>query len=191
MHKFKKYSIILTLVFLIGFVSPVWAGETTTKASTKEIKAELKMLTSMAEKKLILLAEAMPEEKFMWRPQKDIRSVSETNMHVAGTIYWGIIFLGYKIQENIPITKEYKTTLEWEKNKRKDAVIKALKSSFKHFKNILDKIPESDLFQIKAYLGQKGTLQSFLFSLITHNHEHLGQLIAYARMNGIKPPWSK
>jgi uncharacterized damage-inducible protein DinB len=27
--------------------------------------------------------------------------------------------------------------------------------------------------------------------LATHNHEHLGQMIAYARMNGIAPPWSR
>jgi hypothetical protein len=43
---------------------------------------------------------------------------------------------------------------------------------------------------IEAF-GRKMTARSLWITTATHLHEHLGQLIAYARSNNVTPPWSK
>jgi len=50
---------------------------------------------------------------------------------------------------------------------------------------------DKDLEKMVDFFGSKITTRQLLLKMIGHNHEHLGQLIAYARMNGIVPSWSK
>lgn len=39
--------------------------------------------------------------------------------------------------------------------------------------------------------GREATVDGMYLRIIVHANEHMGQLVAYARMNGIVPPWSK
>ncbi|MBX7151232.1 DinB family protein [bacterium] len=128
------------------------------------------------------LAKAIPAEKYSWRPAEGVRSVGEVVMHVAGGNYFLLGMAGIKGKE---LTKDY------EKESDKEKVLAALKESMEWTKESVAKMADSDLeTKVKIFGGQESTKRNVLMILIGHHHEHLGQLIAYARMNGIAPPWS-
>jgi uncharacterized damage-inducible protein DinB len=131
--------------------------------------------------KIVALAEATPAEKFSWRPSGDIRSVSEVYMHIAGGNYFLATFLG----ANAP-----KTEQDLEKNVTKKAeVVAELKRSFDHLRAAASRV--EDLEKPVKMFGNSTTNRGVLVTVLSHLHEHLGQSIAYARMNGITPPWSR
>jgi uncharacterized damage-inducible protein DinB len=137
-----------------------------------------------SEDKLIALAGAIPQDKYTWRPGKGVRSVSEVYMHVAGTNYFMGGPIGVKPPSAFNFNSE-KTVTE------KAKVIEALRSSFTQIRQAVMNLSDADLSKPTTTEGQQTTLEGMLFFLAGHTHEHLGQLIAYARSNGIVPPWSK
>ena len=40
-------------------------------------------------------------------------------------------------------------------------------------------------------MGIDSTVEGVYLRILVHNNEHMGQLVAYARMTGVKPPWSQ
>jgi len=144
------------------------------------------MLTSIkeAEGELIELAEAMPEAKYAWRPNKEVRSVGEVFMHVAAGNFGIPNFWGVKPPEGFNFA-----THEGSLTKKAD-IQKSLKDSFAHMEKALMDTPDADLDKPAEYFGIKGTVRSGYLLLLAHAHEHLGQSIAYARMIGVVPPWT-
>jgi uncharacterized damage-inducible protein DinB len=135
------------------------------------------------ESKFIGLAEAMPQEKYTWRPEEGVRSVSEVFTHIAGANY----FLPNMIGVKPPAALTPALAKETDKAK----VIEALKASFEHVREAVTNLPDSDLSKTTKMFGHETTYEGVLFLIANHMHEHLGQSIAYARMNGVTPPWSK
>ena len=136
-----------------------------------------------ASKKVIDLASAMPEEKYTWRPMEGVRSVSEVYMHIAGSNYSLPSLIGYKRPDDIK--RDDETTIT-----EKAKVLEYVKKSFEYIKGILLKVPESDFDKPADFFGEKTTYKGVLFDIVAHWHEHLGQSIAYARMNKVVPPWT-
>jgi len=133
------------------------------------------------QEKIVALAEATPAEKFAWRPAGDIRSISEVYMHIAGGNYFLATFLGVE-----PPKKD----LDLEKNITKKAeVVAELKRSFDHLRTAAGRV--DDLEKPVKMFGNSTTNRGVLVTILSHLHEHLGQSIAYARMNGVAPPWSR
>ena len=135
------------------------------------------------EKKYVGLAEAMPEDKYGWRPGEGVRSVSEVFMHVAGGNYMLTGFIGAKAPEGLP--------KDMEKITGKSDVVMQLKASFDHAKKAVTGMSDADIEKTAKMFGRDRTYREIGFFLAGHLHEHLGQLIAYSRMNGIAPPWSQ
>jgi uncharacterized damage-inducible protein DinB len=136
-------------------------------------------------KKLTDLANAMPQEKYSWRPAPGIRSVSEVYVHVAGGNFMLPSFMGVKVPEGISRDME-KTVTE------KAKVIETMKKSFEHVKSAAANMTDADLDKkVKIFGGREMTERALLVVMLNHMHEHLGQSIAYARMNGVTPPWSE
>jgi len=136
-------------------------------------------------KKLADLAGAMPADKFAWRPAPGIRSVSEVYVHAAGGDYMLPSFMGVKIPEGISRDME-KTVTE------KAKVIDLLKKSLEHVKSAAANASDADLDKkVKIFGGREITERALFVLMLNHMHEHLGQSIAYARMNGVAPPWSE
>ena len=71
------------------------------------------------------------------------------------------------------------------------ATVAAIEASFDHIRTALTGISEARLNEKIKVFGQEFTVRQFVVLAATHMHEHLGQLIAYSRMNGVKPPWSR
>ena len=134
------------------------------------------------ERKYVAMAEAMPEGKYGWRPGDGVRSVSEVFMHVAGANYMLTGFIGVKAPEGLP--------KDMEKITAKSDVVKQLKGSFDHLKGAVTGMSDADIEKTAKMFGKDRTYREIGFFMAGHLHEHLGQLIAYSRMNGIAPPWS-
>ena len=136
------------------------------------------------ESKIVGLADAMPQEKYAWRPADGVRSISEVYVHIAGANYFLPSFIGVKPPAGLTRDME-KTVTE------KAKVIEVLKASFAHVREAVANLSDADLEKPAKFFGQATTTQGVLFTMANHMHEHLGQSIAYARTNGVVPPWSK
>src|SRR5207247_8593860 len=127
------------------------------------------------------LANAMPAEKLSWRPAPGIRSVSEVYMHVVGANYLLPSFAGVKMPEGISRDME-KTVTE------KAKVVETLKKSLENAKSVATNATDADLDKKVKIFGREITQRALMMVMLNHMHEHLGQSIAYARMNGVTPP---
>jgi uncharacterized damage-inducible protein DinB len=184
----KSVRALSILVFAIASSSFVVLGQTTapaaSAASVSGFRADVIWQLNDLEKKLVSLADAMPQDKFGWRPGAGVRSVSEVYMHVAGGNYFLPTFLGAKMPEGFSREME-KTVTE------KAKVIDAMKKSFDHARKAVEATPDSDLDKKVKFFGQEPSERMMMIVLVSHGHEHLGQSIAYARTNGVAPPWSE
>ncbi len=152
-------------------------------ADTAGIRGEYIKSIADVEQKAVSLAEATPDKKFAWRPGKGVRSVSEVYMHMAGANFILPSFAGVKAPEGLSPEME-KTVTD------KAKVVETLKESFAHVKKSIEDTPDADLDNtVKTFLGEMSVRSLYLVA-VNHGHEHLGQAIAYARMNGVTPPWT-
>jgi uncharacterized damage-inducible protein DinB len=78
-----------------------------------------------------------------------------------------------------------------EDERRKDAVLQALRQSMAHVRTNAAKMTSEQLARPTQLYGREVPSWSVLLQLLAHMNEHLGQSIAYARMNAIVPPWSR
>jgi uncharacterized damage-inducible protein DinB len=150
------------------------------------IRKELTQELEDAERKLVGLAQATPQEKYGWRPAAGVRSVSEVFMHVAGANFMIPGFAGVKRDKGVALSRDMETTVT-----DKAQVVDLLKKSFAYAKQAIGDVPDGELDAPVKLFGQASTKRGTLVLLTTHAHEHVGQSIAYARMNGIVPPWSQ
>jgi uncharacterized damage-inducible protein DinB len=140
---------------------------------------------------VIALAKAMPADKFGWRPGPGVRSTSEVYMHIASANLMLLHVAGVKEPggmktADIPAIRELEKTqttkaqvLEW-LNRSLEAVRKAYPAT----------TPAAQERSVD-FFGQKRSVRAVYLRLLVHVDEHMGQAVAYARVNGIAPPWSR
>lgn len=179
---------IAALVFVVtAVVSPL-------RAQTRDgLMGDLLKDISDVESKIVGLAKAMPENTYAWRPAPSVRSTGEVFLHLASDNYFLPAAMGATPPAETGINgKEYQTTIAFEKRKMTRAqVVAELEKSFAFLKKSMNAMPDTQLGAPIEVFGQKMTNRALWISTTTHIHEHLGQLIAYARSNGVTPPWSK
>lgn len=142
------------------------------------------------EGRLTQLAEAVPQDKYGWRPAEGVRSVGEVYIHVAFGNYLWIKLGGGTVPDEVGFDPS--KMKEWDtQTTDKNKIIEIMKKSFDALKEFAKGITEENLEKEVEFFGMKSSMRNFLISVIGHCHEHLGQSIAYARMNGVTPPWSK
>lgn len=157
------------------------------------LMAELLRDLGQAEKKVLALAKAMPEAAWTWRPagEASVRSTGEVFQHIAADNYLLPVLAGATAPPETGITKDYKTVQAFEKKTMtREAVIAELEKSFAFLRTSMSG-SEGKLETSIDMFGQKSTTRGLWVTTLTHLHEHLGQLIAYARSNKVTPPWSK
>lgn len=174
----SKRLVILACLLALG--APLVADDSHVKGFRSEFLQQVDDL----EKKLVGLAEATPAEKFGWRPAAGVRSISEVYMHVAAGNFMIPRTMGVQPPEGIQ-------PRELEKIADKAKVVETLKQSIQHVRQAAMGKADADLDTPIKIFGQDSTVRGVMFLLASHMHEHLGQSIAYARMNGVKPPWSR
>jgi uncharacterized damage-inducible protein DinB len=170
---------LVTLALASLAAAPVAAQ---TPAAPKGIRAEMLAQLDDAASKLQQLAEAIPEDKLAWRPGTGVRSCGEVLMHVTGANYYLPTFVGVKAPADAP---------QGENVADRATAIQQMRRSFDHARAAIRNTSDADLDKPVTMFGQQTTVRGALLVTVTHAHEHLGQLIAYARSNGITPPWSR
>jgi len=138
-------------------------------------------------KRIVDLAEKMPADKYGWRPAPGVRSVSEVYMHIVGANYMLPSLVGAKMPDGLDRNSEATV-------KDKAKVVEWLKKSIENAKATVAGMSDADLDKMVKvpFLGGRELSQRRVLMIVeTHLHEHLGQSIAYARMNGVTPPWSE
>ena len=138
-----------------------------------------------AREKLIALANAMPADKYGWRPGEGVRTTGEVFNHVAAANFFLPTFWGAKVPAGVN-----PQTLEKEMSGDKAKTIDALTKSFDSAREAILAVPEADLDRKIKLFGHEATVRDAMMVIASHAHEHLGQSIAYARSNGVVPPWS-
>lgn len=168
-------------------------GATPAPAAAPGLGADLLADLTQVEQKILGLARAVPADKYGWRPGQGVRSVGEVLLHVAADNYLLPAMLGQPADPSTGIKgDDYKTAQAYEKRSLgKDATIAELQRSFAHLRTSLTATSAARMGESVTLFGQAGTVQRTWILTATHLHEHLGQLIAYARSNGIAPPWGQ
>ena len=133
---------------------------------------------------LIALAEATPAEKFSWRPAPGVRSTSEVYMHIVDANFYLLSVTGPKMPADLTEDLGQKVT-------SKPEVIAWLKRSLEAVRVAHAAETSKDLERKVKIEGRDATVDGMYLRIIVHANEHMGQLIAYARMTGVVPPWSK
>jgi uncharacterized damage-inducible protein DinB len=134
---------------------------------------------------LIALAEATPPEKFAWRPGPGVRSMSEVYMHLAIANFYLLSLTGPRMPSDLTSDDMEKTVMD------KAQVIDWLKRSLNAVKTAHLAVNPADLRRKLKVQGREADVDGMYLRIIVHANEHMGQLVAYARMNGIVPPWSQ
>ncbi|MBI5086924.1 MAG: DinB family protein [Acidobacteria bacterium] len=136
-------------------------------------------------RQLVALAEAIPAEKFAWRPAPGVRSTSEVVNHVTLANFHLLGYTGPKVPADLKSEGMEKRVTD------KAEVIGWLKRSLEAVKVAHAGIAPSELQRKVKIAGREATVDGMYLRIIVHANEHMGQLVAYARMNGIAPPWSE
>lgn len=132
------------------------------------------------------LAQAIPAEKYAWTPQDGVRSVAQVCTHIISANYFFASKLGGKIPDGVNME-----TLEKDL-KTKDAIAAELKRSYETATAAVKNMQDGSLGnKVEFPFPGEYTNMTAILILLGHSNEHLGQLIAYARSNGVKPPWSE
>ena len=184
-----RFSARLLLIFSILLVaSPLLPTMTFAQeeeaAAPEGLRGEILDSIKDAESKLLELAEATPEETYDWRPGEGVRSQGEVFLHVAAANYGIPSFWGVEPPEGFSF-QGYEKSITGKAN-----IKKALTAAFEHVEKGFLSLSEEDLAKEVNLFGRETTVRGGYLGVLSHAHEHLGQSIAYARTNGIVPPWS-
>jgi len=151
---------------------------------------------SLVEKEVVEAAEAMPEDKFDFSPEKlnlpgsdykGVRTFGEQLKHIAASNYliWSPI-TGEKPPDTVNEGKGP------DNMKAKAEIIKFLKDSFAFGHKAVATLNSSNLVQPIIRNNRPPTTRLFLATFApAHAFDHYGQMIEYLRMNGIVPPASR
>lgn len=140
---------------------------------------------------LLALAEATPADKFAWRPAQGVRSTSEVYMHIVLSNFWLLSQANPNVKMPADLNK-FKTPAEVEKSVTgKAEIIDWLKRSLDAVKTAHAAAKPADLTRKIHIADRDATADGIYLRIIIHANEHMGQLIAYARMTGVTPPWSR
>jgi uncharacterized damage-inducible protein DinB len=173
---------LVTLVLPVAAQQPTQQSAAVAPPAMLGTKGVLIVDVNDIESKFLKLAEATAA-KYDYRPGAGVRSVAEVYAHIAAANYWLPTHWGVKIPDGVNPTDVGKLT-------DKAQIVEHLKKSFAHVKTALAAVPEADLDKATKLFGQDATIRRAQILTVNHMHEHLGQAIAYARANGVTPPWS-
>lgn len=166
---------------LAAQVNPYKEGTPGVSGYRSEVLAEV----MIQEDKFARLAEAIPADKYTWRPAPDVRSFAEVFLHVSAANYNIYKLVGTPPPAGIDLKTLEKSTTD------KAKVIATLRDSFAHARKAIAAMPDSDLDKSLDWFGGKNTQRGILLFIVRHAAEHLGQSIAYARFIGVVPPWTE
>ena len=179
------------LLLFVGMSARVLAASPQTSdaatdhtAPSYDMKAQSLADLQAVQKKFVDLANAIPADKFTWRPSADSRSFAEVFLHVAGERYGILGLMGATAPEGFDRKTFEKSTTDRAK------IVDELNKSWEFAQKAINGMSNADFAKLLPKLGPQANAGDVVYILVADAHEHLGQLVAYARENGIVPPWT-
>src|SRR5713101_9725548 len=176
-----RLSLARVLSFALAVSTPALGADAGTPPGPPGLRGDLLMSLGWLEQQIVPLEQAMPQAKFTWRPAKGVRSVSELYLHIAGAIY----FLTGKLGREAPADVQAMMKADkWEsQTTKKDEIKTILTTAFAYLRNTIVQTPDADLEKQVKFMGRDMSERLVLMATQFHSAEHLGQAIAYARIN--------
>ncbi|SMO51235.1 DinB family protein [Gracilimonas mengyeensis] len=172
----KKVSTFFVSMFLIALIAvPLQAQD--------EMKTLFEGQFNYASR-ILELAETMPADTYSWRPEEDVRSVGEVYTHIVQANYMMLNSLGISAPEGVDVEAIGSLT-------EKDEIVEALAESISFVSAAVKDLPAEKLSEQVELFGRTTNGEGVLMFILNHTSEHVGQSIAYARMNNVTPPWSE
>jgi len=171
----------IAAVAALALAAPVAAQSAAVDDAPAGLRAELIADIAGLGEKYVSLARAMPAESYDWSPGEGVRSTAEVFEHIANANYFIAGAAGVEGPRGI---------LQPDAQHSKDDLIGALTRSFADAQAAVGSVSDATLDDTVQLFGSDTTRRNVLLLLVNHMHEHLGQIIAYARTNGVVPPWS-
>ncbi len=176
---------LAALPFCLGLL----AAQTITPSPDKtppsyDLKPQALQDLQVLQQHFVALAEALPQDIYKWRPSEGVRSFSEVFLHVALMNNSFSQYLGIAVPQGF-VAKDYETSTT-----DKAKIIAELNKSFDYYRAALDKRSNKELQTIIPKFGPDASEGDLVFLVVSDDHEHMGQAVAYARMKGIVPPWT-
>jgi uncharacterized damage-inducible protein DinB len=147
-------------------------------------RSEVMAEVMIQESEFVRLAEAIPADKYTWRPSPDVRTIAQVFLHASAANYNLYKLVG------TPTPADVNTKTLEDSTSDKAKVIATLKASYAHAKAAIRAMPDADLEKSLAWNGGRITERGVLLYIVQHIAQHLGQQIAYARSIGVAPPWT-
>ena len=173
--------------FLILALTATYSSNALAQSTPPNFLVEFEGQFNAAADKLVALAKAMPEESYAWSPMEGVASVARVYMHIARYNYF---YPEIALDVRSPMgAADYDS---WEEGVAdKEKVVAILAESMEHVRRVVASMSSKDLGERTQLYGRDVGQWAVLLQLVTHMSEHLGQSIAYARMNDLVPPWSR
>jgi hypothetical protein len=187
----KMFLAVLCLLMVpgVGLVSAIGqnsdgAGSADHTAPSYDMKAQSLADLQGVQKKFVDLANALPADKLTWRPSADSRSFAEVFLHVAGERYGILNLMGATLPAGFDGKTFDKSTTD------RARIIEELNKSWEFTQKTISGMSNAEFAKLLPKLGPQANAGDVIYILVADAHEHLGQSVAYARENGIVPPWT-
>jgi hypothetical protein len=146
---------------------------------------------ALVESDVVRLAEAMPADKYNFRPSDGeftgVRTFGEQVRHLATMIYMTAAIVLEERSPYGPGTNDNGP----DDLTTKDAIVAYLKSSIAYARKAMASLTEQNaLDPLRTYFGSQPRIE-VAAGVVYHSYDHYGQMVVYARMNGIVPPASR
>lgn len=191
----KSLYLIVMVALTLTFGASIWSqdragdkpGSAQAPGAASATGARAEFLEGLAsyEQRFTRLAEAIPAGKYSWRPGEGVRSIGEVYAHITAANYG--VARAFGMQH--PTGLDFKAIQAAAADKAKIAQL--LKDSFAHLRQAILAMNDGDMDKPQKMFGRQTTVRGAFIMIIGHFGEHLGQSIAYARVNGITPPWTE
>jgi len=187
----KKILSVVTLMclFMTFGAASAWSRNpgqppADTTAPSYDMKAQALLDLENVQKKFVDLANAVPADKLTWRPAPDARSFAEVFLHAAGERYGILSLMGAEKPAGFDGKTFEESTTD------REQIVAELNKSWDFAQKAINGMTNADFAKLLPKLGPQANAGDVVYILVADAHEHLGQSIAYARTNGITPPWT-
>lgn len=186
----KIHRTLPVILLVLGSVHFSWGQNTEAAASADktppsyDMKAQSLLDLERVQKKFVDLLDVIPTDKLAWRPSPDSRSYAELFMHVSGERYGILKLMGATPPADYDGKKYEKSTTD------KAQIAAELNRTWDFAQKAINGMTNADFAKLLPKLGPQANAGDVVYILVSDAHEHLGQAVAYARMNGIVPPWT-
>jgi uncharacterized damage-inducible protein DinB len=181
---FLSCVLVLSTLGAVAVAAPRAGDAVDHTAPSYDMKAQALLDLENMQKKFVALANALPADKLTWRPSADSRSFAEVFLHVATERYGILGMMGAETPAGVDRKSLEKSTTD------RARIVDELNKSWDFTQKAIKGMTNAEFAKLLPKLGPQANAGDVVYILVADNHEHLGQSVAYARENGITPPWT-